>query len=78
VTGRAGEVALPLQITDEMMRGVISMPHGFGHTRAGTRMQRAAARPGASMNDVTDELRTEGLVGNAILTAVPVSVRATS
>ena len=76
VKSRTGSVVVPLQLTDEMMPGVVSMPHGFGHTRQGTRMQLAAARPGASMNDLTDELRTEGLVGNGILTGVPVSVSA--
>lgn len=76
VESRAGSVTLPLQVTGQMMRGVVSMPHGFGHTRPGTKMRYAAARPGASMNDVTDETVTEALCGNAILTGVRVRVNA--
>lgn len=76
VESRVGRVELPLAVTDEMMPGVVSMPHGFGHTRKGTRMQSAAERPGASMNDLTDESIVEGMVGNAVLTGVPVRVSA--
>ncbi|HYC56163.1 MAG TPA: molybdopterin-dependent oxidoreductase [Candidatus Binatia bacterium] len=76
VASRVGEVSLPLEVSDEMMPGVVSMPHGFGHSREGVRMQLAAAKAGASMNDLTDEAVTEGLVGNGVLTGVPVRVRA--
>lgn len=74
VTSRVGSVSLPVQVTDEMMPGVVSMPHGFGHTREGTRMRNAAASPGVSINDLTDESVTEGMCGNAILTGVRVRV----
>ncbi len=76
VESRVGRVSLPLAVTDEMMPGVVSMPHGFGHTRDGIRMKNAAARPGASMNDLTDEAVVEGMVGNGVLTGVPVRVSA--
>lgn len=76
VESRVGRVSLPLAVTDEMMPGVVSMPHGFGHTRQGVRMKNAAARPGASMNDLTDENVVEGMVGNGVLTGVPVRVSA--
>ncbi|MBI5503803.1 MAG: molybdopterin-dependent oxidoreductase [Deltaproteobacteria bacterium] len=76
VTSRVGSVALPLDVTDEMMPGVVSIPHGFGHTRKGTRMRNAAAKPGVSINDLTDESVTEGLCGNGILTGVRVCVNA--
>jgi anaerobic selenocysteine-containing dehydrogenase len=76
VESRVGRVSLPLAVSDEMMPGVVSMPHGFGHTREGTRMAVAAAKPGASMNDLTDETIVEGLVGNGVLTGVPVRVSA--
>jgi len=76
VTSRVGSITLPLHVSDGIMRGVVSVPHGYGHTRRGTRMRHAAAKPGVSMNDVTDESVTEGLCGNAILTAVRVSVNA--
>ena len=76
VESRVGRVSLPLAVTDEMMPGVVSMPHGFGHTRQGIRMKNAAAHPGASMNDLTDENVVEGMVGNGVLTGVPVRVSA--
>lgn len=76
VESRVGRVSLPLAVTDEMMPGVVSMPHGFGHTRKGIRMRNAAAHAGASMNDLTDENVVEGMVGNGVLTGVPVRISA--
>lgn len=76
VASRVGEVEIPLRVSDEVMPGVVSMPHGFGHNREGTRMGVAGARPGVSMNDLTDEDTLEGLVGNAVLTGVPVTISA--
>ncbi|RMF23578.1 MAG: molybdopterin oxidoreductase family protein, partial [Deltaproteobacteria bacterium] len=71
-------VEVRAEVTDEVMPGVVSLPHGFGHDRPGTRLGVAGARPGVSMNDLTDESVVEGLLGNAVLTAVPVEVRAAS
>jgi hypothetical protein len=59
-----------------MKPGVVSLPHGWGHHRPGVRMATAAASPGASLNDVTDEERVDPLSGNAALSGVPVIVRA--
>ncbi len=73
---RVGEVVVPVRVSDEIMPGVVSLPHGFGHDRAGTRLGVAGERPGVSMNDLTDESVTEGLMGNAVLTGVPVKLRA--
>ncbi len=74
VSSAVGQVDIPVELTDDMMPGVVSMPHGFGHTRPGVRMSLAQDFPGASMNDVTDDGPTEGLMGNGILTGVPVRV----
>ena len=76
VASRVGEITVPLQVDDTVMAGVVSLPHGFGHSRQGTRMGVASARPGASMNDLTDDAATEGLVGNGILTGIAVQVSA--
>lgn len=76
VESRVGRVSLPLVVSDEIMPGVVSMPHGFGHDREGIRARHAAAKPGVSMNDLTDENVVEGLCGNAVLTGVPVRVSA--
>ncbi len=70
-----GSITLPVEITDEMMPGVVSAPHGFGHDREGTRLTVAGAHPGASVNDVTDEERLDRLTGNAAFSGQPVTVR---
>ena len=71
---RAGAVEVILAITDEMRPGSVSLPHGWGHHRAGTRLSVAGARPGQSVNDVTDELEVDRLCGTAVLSGVPVHV----
>jgi anaerobic selenocysteine-containing dehydrogenase len=73
---RVGEIAVPVEVTDEMMRGVVSLPHGWGHDREGVQLSVAASRPGASVNDVTDESFVDVLSGTASLSGVPVSVTA--
>jgi anaerobic selenocysteine-containing dehydrogenase len=73
VTSRIGEVTVEVRATDEMMRGVVSLPHGYGHKAQGARMAVAAGVPGASVNDLTDPERLD-LSGNAALNGVPVSV----
>lgn len=74
VSARVGAVEVELQVSDEMMPGVVSLPHGWGHGRAGTRATVAAAHPGVSINDLTDELRVDALTGNAAFSGVAVTV----
>ena len=76
LSSRAGSVEVPAELSDEMMPGVVSLPHGFGHGRAGIGTTVAAAHPGASANDVTDDQLLDGLTGNAALNGVPVRVAA--
>jgi anaerobic selenocysteine-containing dehydrogenase len=76
VTSAVGAIEVPLEITDEMRPGVVSIPHGFGHARAGVGWRRAAAHPGASVNDITDPAVVDRLTGNAALNAVPVRLEA--
>lgn len=71
-----GVVTMPVEITDDMMPGVVSAPHGFGHDRDGTRMGVAAAHAGTSINDITDDARLDRLTGNAAFSGQPVEVRA--
>jgi anaerobic selenocysteine-containing dehydrogenase len=75
VTSRVGSIEVPVQVTDEVMPGVVSLPHGFGHDRPGTGWRHAAGLPGASANDITDATRFDPLSGNAAVQGVPVSVR---
>ena len=69
-----------VEITDEMMPGVVSLPHGWGHDQPGTHLKVAAANPGANLNALMDEDRRDPLSGNAVLSGMevqmtPVSVR---
>jgi anaerobic selenocysteine-containing dehydrogenase len=76
VGSRAGSVEVPAELSDEVMPGVVSLPHGFGHARPRIGTTVAAAHPGASANDVTDERFLDALTGNAALNGVPVRVDA--
>ncbi|MEO1365552.1 MAG: molybdopterin oxidoreductase family protein [Acidobacteriota bacterium] len=74
VRSRVGEVDVPAEVTDELMPGVVSLPHGWGHDRRGVRLSVASERPGASVNDLTDTELLDELSGNAALSGVPVTV----
>jgi anaerobic selenocysteine-containing dehydrogenase len=76
VTSRVGAVTAPVKISDEVMPGVVSLPHGWGHGRPGVRLAVAAAHPGASINDLTDDQRLDTLSGNASFSGVRVTVEA--
>ena len=73
VTSRVGSVEVEARLTDEVMQGVVSLPHGYGHQLPGTRMSGAAAVSGVSVNDLTDPDRLD-VSGNAALNGVPVTV----
>lgn len=74
VSSATGSVRVPVQITEEMMPGVVSLPHGWGHGLPGTRMSVASRRPGANFNLLTGTDRIDPLSGNAILNGIPVEV----
>jgi anaerobic selenocysteine-containing dehydrogenase len=74
VTSRVGHVTLPAEITDKIMAGVISIPHGWGHNKKGSRWSVAEQHAGVSVNDLTDEMVLDELSGNAVLNGVPVSI----
>ena len=76
VRSRVGEIVLPLEITDEMMNGVVSIPHGWGHDRAGSHLAVAQEHAGASINDLTDDLTIDTLCGTAAFNGTPVTVDA--
>lgn len=74
VKGAGGEVTAPAEITDGVRRGVVSLPHGWGHDRPGTRLGHAAADPGVNVNQLLDGSLLDPLSGNAVLNGVPVSL----
>jgi anaerobic selenocysteine-containing dehydrogenase len=69
---RVGEILAPAEVTDDIMPGVVCLPHGWGHGREGVRLRVAQRHPGSSINDLTDEERVDPLSGNAALSGVPV------
>ena len=74
VASRVGSLTAPVEITDEVMVGVVSLPHGWGHDQPGTRMGVAASRPGVNSNVLTDEAAIDPLSGNAVLNGIPVTI----
>lgn len=75
VSSRTGSIRIPVEVTDDVMPGVISIPHGWGHGLPGVRMQVAGAHAGVSINDLTDETALDPISGNAALSGIPVEVR---
>lgn len=76
VKSRVGAVVVTVEITDTIMPGVVSLPHGFGHQAAAETLRVAGALPGANVNALTDDALVEPLLGTAILNGVPVTVEA--
>jgi len=76
VRSRVGEVVVGMTVTEDVMPGVVSLPHGHGHAAAADTMRVAAGVPGANANAITDDLYVEPLTGTAILNGVPVTVEA--
>ncbi len=74
VSSRVGTVTLPVEITDAIMPGVVSIPHGWGHGLLGTRMHIASEHAGVNINLLTDETQYDMLSGNAVLNGIAVTV----
>ncbi|MFD8227084.1 molybdopterin oxidoreductase family protein [Streptomyces massasporeus] len=74
VKGAGGEVTAPAEVTDAVRRGVVSLPHGWGHNRPGTRLSHASTDPGVNVNQLLDGRQLDPLSGNAVLNGVPVEV----
>jgi len=75
VQSRVGVVEVIAEISDDVMQGVVSIPHGFGHSRDGVKLSVASAKPGVSINDLTDPAHIDPLTGNAVLNGTPVTVK---
>lgn len=76
VRSRVGEIRVEVQASSEMMPGVVSLPHGWGHGREGVRLGVAQAHAGVSVNDLTDERALDAVSGNAALNGLEVEVLA--
>ena len=76
VRSRTGEVVVTVEVTDAIMPGVVSIPHGWGHGIGGTDLSVAAGRPGVNSNLLADGNLFDPLSGNAVLNGIPVHVEA--
>ncbi|MCV7238040.1 molybdopterin-dependent oxidoreductase [Mycolicibacterium celeriflavum] len=74
VKGPGGELLAPVEITPEMRRGVVSLPHGWGHDRGGTGQRVAADEPGVNVNQLNDGTHLDPLSGTAVLNGIPVDI----
>ncbi len=74
VTSHAGAVVADVEVTDAVMPGVVSLPHGWGHDLPGVEMHIARANPGVNSNALADNDLFDPLSGNAVLNGVPVEV----
>jgi anaerobic selenocysteine-containing dehydrogenase len=76
VQSRVGAVELPIEVSDEIMPGVVSIPHGWGHDRSRVQLEVAQQHAGASINDLTDDLAIDSLCGTAAFNGIWVTVAA--
>ena len=74
IRSRVGELTVDVEVTDVMMPGVVSLPHGWGHGRSGARMTVAAANAGVNSNVLTDPVALDPVSGTSVLNGIPVEV----
>jgi anaerobic selenocysteine-containing dehydrogenase len=74
VRSGVGEIVVPVEISTEIMPGVVSIPHGWGHDREGNQLSVAQQHAGASINDLTDNQAIDALCGTAAFNGTPVTV----
>ena len=74
VSSRVGAIEVAVAACEDMMPGVVCLPHGYGHHRNGIRLHVAETVAGVSLNDLTDELADDPVSGNAVLNGIPVEV----
>lgn len=76
IASRVGVVRAPVELDADIMPGVISLPHGWGHNAPGTQLSVASADAGVNSNILADEMLLDAPSGNAVLCGIPVSVAA--
>ena len=74
VRSRVGEVRIPVEITDTIMRGTVSAPHGWGHDTEGAQLSIARDHAGVNSNLLTDEMCLDVPSGTAVLCGIPVTI----
>ncbi|OBJ19477.1 molybdopterin-dependent oxidoreductase [Mycobacterium colombiense] len=74
VKSEAGEIKVPIEVTESIKPGVVSMPHGWGHAKPGTRMSVANSSPGANTNVLSPPTFVDEPSGNGVLNGIPVTI----
>ena len=74
VRSKAGEIVVPVEVSDEMMPGVVSLPHGWGHDKPGARLAVAARHAGVCNNVLAPGELVDAPSGNAVVNGIPVEV----
>ncbi|MFD9303616.1 molybdopterin oxidoreductase family protein [Streptomyces sp. NPDC060048] len=74
ISSDGGSLVVPVEVTDSVRPGVVSLPHGWGHDRPGTRLSVASAVPGVNVNQLLDGTRLDPLSGTAVLNGFPVEL----
>jgi anaerobic selenocysteine-containing dehydrogenase len=77
ISSRAGATEIIVEITEAIMPGVVSIPHGWGHNLPGTQLARASEHAGVNTNILADDEQVDPLSGNAVLNGIPVTVQKT-
>ena len=75
VQSKVGSIILPSELTENIMPGVVSIPHGWGHDRPGVQLKTARGFAGVSVNDITDNNVSEELTGSSVFFGVPVRIK---
>lgn len=76
IRSKVGEITIPAEISHDIKPGVISIPHGFGHGKAGTNLTVANEFPGVNVNDLSNDSMMDLISGNAVLNGIPVQLDA--
>ncbi|MFI6029209.1 molybdopterin oxidoreductase family protein [Amycolatopsis magusensis] len=74
VHSRAGKIEVPVEVTDVIRPGVVSIPHGWGHDPQGMRTAVATAHAGVNTNLLSDETQMDALSGTSVLNGIPVEI----
>jgi anaerobic selenocysteine-containing dehydrogenase len=74
VSSEAGTIEVPVEVSDEMMRGVVSLPHGWGHDKDGTRLSVAREHAGVNNNLLAPGRLVDPLSNNAVVNGIPVEI----
>jgi anaerobic selenocysteine-containing dehydrogenase len=75
LASEAGALVVPVEISDTMRPGVVSLPHGWGHDRAGVHLEVASGHAGVNVNDITSDVHLDTLSGNAAFNGLAVTLR---